>query len=131
MAKIGNWGTYLRFQTSDSRVLTFNNFKRKSAIRVNKHNMVRGKPKLEFMGGDLQSITFKIELNAILGVEPRKEEEKLLKWMDSGVVAPLVIGGRKICSKAMLTGASSAYDIILEKGEVLSMSIDVTMTEYQ
>lgn len=127
MAKIGNWGSYLKFQTDDSRILNFDGFRRKASARVGKHNLISRRPVLEYLGPDLQSITFKIELNAMLGVRPRKEEEKLLKKI--GYVAPLVIGGKKICSRAMLTGVGSAYNIVLGKGEVLSISLDVTMTE--
>ena len=47
-----------------------------------------------------------------------------------GYVAPLVIGGKKICSKAMLISQSDAYEIVLKRGEIFSMKIDVTMTEY-
>lgn len=129
MAKIGNWGNYIKFQTSDNKILTFDGFKRKQAARTATHSIIGGKPKLEYLGPGLQTITFKIELNALLGVHPRKEEEKLLKRI--GYVAPLVIGGKKICSKAMLTNMSDAYNIVLRKGEVLSISIDVTMSEYR
>lgn len=127
MAKIGNWGRYLKFQTDDSRILNFDGFRRKVSARVGKHNLISRRPVLEYLGPDLQSITFKVELNAMVGVRPRKEEEKLLKKI--GYVAPLVIGGKKICSRAMLTGVGSAYNIVLGKGEVLSISLDVTMTE--
>lgn len=127
MAKIGNWGRYLKFQTDDSRILNFDGLRRKVSARVGKHNLISRRPVLEYLGPDLQSITFKIELNAMVGVRPRKEEEKLMKKI--GYVAPLVIGGKKICSKAMLTGVGSAYNIVLGKGEVLSISLDVTMTE--
>ena len=64
----------------------------------------------------------------MLGVKPYKEEQRLIKKV--GYVAPLVIGGKKICSKAMLTSLSDAYGIILKRGEIFSMKIDVTMTEY-
>lgn len=128
MAKIGNWGSYLKFETNDEKVLTFDGFKRKVTARTAKHNIINARPKLEYLGPDLQSITFRIELNAMLGVRPRKVEEKLIKKI--GYVAPLVIGGKKICSRAMLIGMSDAYNIVLKKGEVLSMSMDITMTEY-
>ncbi|MCI8950032.1 MAG: phage tail protein [Lachnospiraceae bacterium] len=130
MAKIGNWGSYIRFQTSDSRILNFDGFKRKSSVRVSKHNLIGKMPRLEFLGPDLQTVTFRMELNALNGVRPRKQEEKLLKWMNEGCVAPLVIGGKKICGQAMITAMSDAYNIVLKKGQVLSMTIDVTMTEY-
>ena len=131
MAKIGNWGNGIKFQTSDSRILTFTDFKRKVSVRTNKHNMIHGKPKLEFLGADLQTVTFRIEINALLGVRPRKTEEKLIQKMNSGYVAPLVIGGKKILGRAMVTSISSAYGVVLRKGEVFSMTLDVTMTEYR
>ena len=115
MAKVGNWGSGIRFQTSDSRILTFMDMKRKASVRTAKHNIIYGKPKLEFLGPDLQTVTFKMELNALLGIRPRKE----------------VIGGRKILGKAMITSLGSSYEHVLRKGEVFSMSIDVTMTEYR
>lgn len=128
MAKIGNWGSYLKFSTNDNRILTFTNFRRKIAARTAKHSIIGTKPRLEYLGKDLEGITFTIELNAMLGVKPYKEEQKLIKKV--GYVAPLVIGGKKICSKAMLTGLSDAYGIVLKRGEIFSMKIDVTMTEY-
>ncbi len=128
MAKIGNWGSYLKFSTNDNRILTFTNFRRKITARIAKHNIIGTKPRLEYLGKDLESITFTIELNAMLGVKPYKEEQKLMKRI--GCVAPLVIGGKKICSKAMLIGQSDAYEIVLKRGEIFSMKIDVTMTEY-
>lgn len=128
MAKIGNWGSYLKFSTNDNRILTFTNFRRKITARTAKHNIIGTKPRLEYLGKDLESITFTIELNAMLGVKPYKEEQKLMKRI--GYVAPLVIGGKKICSKAMLIGQSDAYEIVLKRGEIFSMKIDVTMTEY-
>jgi len=128
MAKIGNWGSYLKFSTNDNRILTFTNFRRKISARTAKHSIIGTKPRLEYLGKDLESITFTIELNAMLGVKPYKEEQRLIRKV--GYVAPLVIGGKKICSKAMLTGLSDAYGIILKRGEIFSMKIDVTMTEY-
>ena len=128
MAKIGNWGSYLKFSTNDNRILTFTNFRRKITARTAKHNIIGTKPRLEYLGKDLEGITFTIELNAMLGVKPYKEEQKLIKRI--GYVAPLVIGGKKICSKAMLISQSDAYEIVLKRGEIFSMKIDVTMTEY-
>lgn len=130
MAKIGNWGTAIKFQTNDDKILTFNGFRRVDSVRINKHNIIGQKPKIEISGEELQSITFSIELNAMLGVKPRLIEKKLRLNLHNGTVAPLVIGGKIICSKAMITSISSSYDTILRKGEILSMSLDITMTEY-
>lgn len=128
MAKIGNWGNYLKFSVSEDQVLTFTNFKRKTKVRTSVHNMAGGKPKLEYLGKDLDDITLSVYLDASLGVRPRKTEEKLLKKL--GAVAPLVIGGKKVCGRAMLVSISSAYDVVLRRGEIYSMKMDLTFKEY-
>ena len=130
MAKIGNWGSYVKFMVSEDTILTFKDMARKGAVRTAKHNLLNGKPKLEFIGPDLQTVTFKMELSALTGVKPRKQEERLYRKMNSGAVVPLVVGGKKILSRAMITSISSAYDIAMQRGEILSMTLTVTMTEY-
>ena len=127
MATIGNWGSVIKFQTSDKRILTLDKLKYNFAARIKKHEVINGYPIVEFIGPDLQSTTFTVELNAMLGVRPKVIEDKLWYSLAEGVVAPLVLGGRNICSRAMLTNMSCAYNAILKKGEIMSMSIDLTM----
>ena len=79
MAKIGNWGSSIKFIVNSDKALTFKNLKRKGSYRRTKHNIIDGKPKVEGLGRELDSITLTIELNASLGVKPRKVEEKLWK----------------------------------------------------
>lgn len=127
MATIGNWGSVIKFQTSDKKILTPDKMKYSFAARINKHNMINGYPIVEFNGPDLQTTTFTVELNALLGVRPKVVEDKLWYSLADGVIAPLVIGGRNICSRAMLTNISTAYNVILKRGEIMSMTIDLTM----
>lgn len=127
MATIGNWGSVIKFQTSDKRILTPDKMKYSFAARINKHNMINGYPIVEFVGPDLQTTTFTIELNALLGVRPKVVEDKLWYSLAEGVIAPLVIGGRNICSRAMLTNMSCGYNVILKRGEIMSMTVDLTM----
>ncbi len=128
MAKIGNWGSAIKFKVNSDKALTFKNLKRKGSYRRTKHNVIDGKPKVEGLGRELDSITLTIELNASLGVKPRKLEEKL--WKKIGHINPLVIGGKKLCSKAQLVSLSDAYDIILKHGEVYAITMDLTFEEY-
>ena len=121
----------MKFIVNEETILTFTDMTRKGTARTAKHNLINGRPRLEFIGPDLQTVTFKMELNALLGVKPRLVEEKLYKKMNSGAVAPLVIGGRKILSRAMITSISSTYNTYAKKGEVAVMTLNVTMTEYR
>ena len=82
------------------------------------------------MGPDLETVTFTIELNALLCRRPKKVEEALLIRARQGSHYPLVVGGKRILNQAIITSMSSSYDVVLKKGEIYSMKIDVTMTEY-
>ena len=130
MAAIGNWGRYIKFETNSSTVLTLDKFKREISVRTSKHTMIDGKTKLEFNGTDLQTVSFAMTLNAMLGVRPRLVEAKMINCMRQGVVAPLVIGGRVILQNALITKMSESYDVIIKKGAVAKMTINVTMSEY-
>ena len=131
MAKIGNWGSHLKFETSDERILTFDGFKRNFGVRTATHMPIGAKPMIEFVGNELQTITFTITVNAQRGISPKKIERKLINCISSGVIAPLVIGRRSICTKAMLTGVSEAFGVVLKRGELCTAQFDITMTEYR
>lgn len=130
MAKIGNWGTYVRFETGRNRTLTFDGFKREIGVRTSKHALINGEEKLEFNGTELQTVSFSMTLNAMLGVRPRLVEAKLIECMKKGIAAPLVVGNRIILRKAIITKLSESYDIVMKRGEVAMMTINVTMSEY-
>ena len=84
MAKIGNWGPYLKFETSDKRILTFNGFKRDFGVRTTLHQVIGGKPLVELLGNNLQTITFTIKVIATRGMSPKKLERKLINYMAAG-----------------------------------------------
>ena len=128
MSVIGNWGSAIKFNVNSKQVLTFKDLKRKGSYRRGKHNIVNGKPKVEGLGRELDSITLKIELNASLGIKPRKVETAL--WNKIGQINPLVVGGKNLCSRAQLTSLSDSYDIVLKRGEVYAITIDATFEEY-
>lgn len=130
MAKIGNWGSYLKFETSDKRILTFNGFKRDVSARTVVHKLIGGKPVVELLGSELQDITFTITVNAGRGMSPKKLEKRLLNCMLAGKIAPLVIGRRNICSRAMLVSISEAFGVVLKRGELYTAQFNITMTEY-
>lgn len=131
MAKIGNWGRYLKFEVSDSCIQTFDNLKRDIKIRTKKHNMAGGeKPKVEMLGADLEEVTIPVTLNALLGASPRRTEQKLISAAKNGTIAPLVIGGNVIIQKAMITSMSDTYDLIWRRGQVVEIKMNITFTEY-
>lgn len=127
---IGSFGKIV-FETSDKRILTFSDFKRDTAARWSKHEVIGKQPVSEYLGPDLDTITFKIDLNGLLGVKPREEAENWLRMARSGQVETLVIGTRRLgLYKWKVTNVSQLWPTILNNGEVLRATIDVTLEEY-
>lgn len=131
MAKIGSFGKVLVFKTNDKKILTFNEFKQTVSARWAKHDRIGKKPKSEFLGADLREVSFVVELNATLGVKPRKQIETIEKAIENGTVENLVIGGKKIGkNKWKITNMSESWNHIMSKGELLQASVQITMEEY-
>ncbi|WP_167955140.1 phage tail protein [Anaerosporobacter faecicola] len=131
MAKVGSFGKVLVFSTNDKKILTFNNFSQKVSARWTNHERIGKKPKSEFLGPDLREVSFEIELNAMLGVKPRKQLEKLEKAIENGTVANLVIGGKKVGkNKWKIVSLSEKWNYVMSKGEVVQAIGQITMEEY-
>ena len=127
---IGSFGKII-FETNDKRILTFSNLKRENSTRSEKHNKIGGKPAKEFLGADLDRVTFTINLLATHGTDPRTEAEKWLIMSRAGEAHKLIIGTRGLgMDKWTVESVSQAWNVIFNQGEVVSCSIDVTLEEY-
>ena len=84
----------LMFQVSSWIVETFSDYSRKTRSRIASHDVLGGeKTVLEYVGGEASELTFKMTLNADLGVDVDKELLKLDSMVNSGVAYFLVLGG--------------------------------------
>lgn len=131
MARIGNFGKLIVFETSDSKVLNFNNFNKTVSANWGKHERIGKKPYSEFLNPNLQGLTFTIVLNAQHGVRPRKTLESIERAIESGRVESLVIGAAKVGkNKWKITQMSETWDTILSHGELMKASLNLTLEEY-
>ncbi len=131
MASIGNFGSSITFQTSDSKILNFTGFKRDVSARWVDHARIGDKPLKQFLGPDAAKVTFSITLDARHGVKPRSTLTKIEKCVTSGTPEYLVIGGTKVGSnKFVMTAISETWNEIYNKGELVRASLDVTLEEY-
>lgn len=127
---IGYFGDIV-FETSDKKILTFSEFKHDSAGRWEKHAVVGEKPVSEFVGPDLDSITFTIALNGSNGVKPLDEIYKWHDMVNEGYADVLVIGNKILGSdKWVVKQISGTWNTVFNHGELYSASIDVTLEEY-
>lgn len=128
---IGSWGDVLGFQVSSDSQFTFKNISRSHSGRWHDHNILGGKPRSEFIGAGLQSLTMTIQLSAAFGVSPMEVIEKLETAVAEGEAEYLFIGGKKIGEEKMkLTGMSETWGHVLNGGELVSANLSLTFSEY-
>lgn len=127
---IGALGDIL-FKVSIQDVHTFQDFTRSSSGRWAHHEVHMQKPKSEFLGPDLDTITFKMQFEASLGRNPRLDMERLMKLTRNGKSFPLVIGGVAMgYYRWTVESVEQAYKNVDNRGRVLSGEATVTLKEY-
>ena len=128
---IGHIGKTVVFETSDAKILNFTKMQRTVKGRWASHSRIGKKPKKQFLGPDADQLTFSITLNAEHGVRPRKTIENIEKLIRTGKPQTVVIGSKKVGSnKYAITEISESWETILNKGEVVKITCDITLEEY-
>ena len=90
---IGTLGSRIVFEVSDETALILQEMTREISGRWAIHETMGAKPKAEFLGPGLQSVTLPIYLSAGLGVRPRTVLERVEGMVEAGTAEYLVIGG--------------------------------------
>lgn len=127
---VGFLGT-IPFIASRWKVRTFDEFGRQSDSRWQSHDIIGQKPLLEFVGPNLEEISFKMLLRKDLGVSPENEVQKLRKLRDEGTVVPLIIGNRPVGNGFwVITAVSEKHDFWSKFGNAQSIEVTVTLKEY-
>lgn len=127
---VGFLGT-IPFIASRWKVRTFDEFGRQCDSRWQSHDIIGQKPLLEFVGPNLEEISFKMLLRKDLGVSPENEVQKLRKLRNEGTVVPLIIGNRPVGNGFwVITAASEKHDFWSKFGNAQSIEVTVTMKEY-
>ena len=128
---IGHIGKMVVFETSDAKILNFKKMQRTVKGRWTSHSRVGKKPKKQFLGPDSDQLTFTITLNAEHGVKPRKTVENIEKLIRTGKPQTVVNGSKRVGSnKYVITEISENWNTILNRGEVVKITCDITLEEY-
>lgn len=126
--QLGAFGNIV-FETSDSRVRTWQQMSRKGTARFAKHVVAEGKPQLEFLGPDLEELNISIRLSAQLGVDPETELENMRAIRDAGEEKTLVVGGR-VVGKFVLEEVNEEHRRHNGYGGLLLAEVQIKLTEY-
>ena len=128
---IGCIGKKVIFETSDKKVLNFNNFTRSANGKWAVHELINAKSKSEFLGAGLQKVSFDIHLDVSLGVKPREVIDLLFRYVEHGVADNLVVGTRRIGNNLWkVTDVSETWNTVLNHGELVSADLNISMEEY-
>jgi hypothetical protein len=128
---IGYFGKDIIFETSDQRILTFSDLTRETASRWGPHELIGIKPKTEYIGPGLDTISFTVDLNGNNGVKPRTEMDLWLAKARDGVAETFVIGDKPLGEdKWIVKSVSQAWNTVFNRGELFSGKLDVTLEEY-
>nr|DAJ94542.1 MAG TPA: hypothetical protein [Caudoviricetes sp.] len=128
--QVGSMGD-IPFVVSYGKIRTFSDYGRSGSGRWAKHDLIGRKPVMEFLGPDVEKISMKIQLRTDHGINPESELGRLRKMRDTGAVFPFILGGAPVSDNYWLLediGENVSY--WRAGGKILSVSVDITLTEY-
>ena len=128
---IGTLGPNLIFTVSDDYVLTFSGMTRDVSGRWATHETPGIKPRAEFLGPGLQTVSLPITLSAGLGVKPRQMLERVEQMVETGDTEYLILGCRPVGkNRFRVTASSETWDVIYNQGELARAKLTLTLEEY-
>lgn len=127
---IGTFGGLI-FQTSEGAQFTPKSFSREIASRTASHEAIGGKPRTEFLGAGLQTVSMEFLLRADHGISPRARLEQLARMVENGEAHRLIIGGRPVGQNPFrVASMSETWNTVYRGGELFSASVTVELEEY-
>ena len=133
-AKIDKWGLidkYLGDYLGRGKVLTFNNYVRRTQGRYAKHDLINQPELLEYIGMEAEKITLDIKLISSLGVNPAEETALIRQMLKDGVQEYLVIAGEVIGeNKWVITDLVEKVKMTDNRGRTILSELAVTFQEY-
>ena len=130
MAQIGTLGDIV-FEVSDSVVRTFKDYQRKTSARLATHEIIGQKPVTEFLGPNIDSISFSIKLSAFMRVNPTEEANKLRKIIENGEVVNLIVAGSPVADNKWIVESMDETVIANDgKGNIITSDVAITIQEY-
>jgi phage protein U len=117
------------FVVSADFIRTVSDIQKNRSARIAKHEVIGSKPKLEFQGEDLVTMSFGIRLDASLGVAPQRDINKLSVMESTGEIVDFVVGD-VYHGSFLIDSISEVTKYTDRNGNVTVAELSVSMTEY-
>jgi phage protein U len=125
---VGSFGQVV-FQVSESTLALVKNVQRKTAARVEEHQVTGAKPRLEFLSPELDQTSFTVFWHRGFGLNPRTEIKKLRELCTLGAAQRLILGGENF-GKYLLLDVSESWKQSGPGGAPLTAEAALTLKEY-
>ncbi len=138
-AKLSSWGLYtalgalgdIAFTVSSNKVITFNNLKQNTKARYTSHAVIGQKPILEYIGPDLEEITFTMQFAMQVGVDPREEVAKVREKCQKAEPLYFVLNNQTVGENPwIIESVGESVDTVDNLGRIIVTEIEVTLKEY-
>jgi len=128
MAQVGSLGQ-LTFKCSDEMVRTFSDLSVDREARWATHDIIGGKPMLEFVGEGLTKVSFKMRFDISLGYPPKVGLDRVKRMLENRKYKTLVIGSEYI-GRFVIESISETQKYFDGKGNCLVAEVSVSLTEW-
>lgn len=125
---VGSFGPVV-FSVSADVLYLLDGVSRSTKARVEEHQVVGAKPRLEFIAPELDEVSFNIFLHAGHGVNPREEINRLRFMCVEGRAQRLILGGSNL-GPYLLLDVTENWLRGGPGGVILVASASVTLKEY-
>lgn len=127
---VGSLGDII-FEVSSSVLRTIDQYRRSGSVRYGTHQRMIEKPITEFLGKDLDKISFTMRFSRQMGVTPEREMEALIDYMNNGEVLVLMLNNKVIGdNKWVIESLSESVKSFNSRGAVLVSEVNVSLLEY-
>lgn len=119
------------FTVSTFKNLTFKDLTHTVQNRFHNHEVIGNKPLTEFLGNDLDDLTFTMELQHDLSYTVEEILAKLNQYQIEAAPLDFTVGNKPFgVDKWQISSLSEAYDIIYKNGYIYKATVNVTLKEY-
>lgn len=130
MAKIGTFGDLI-FSVSDKTVRTFESMNWDFSAKYTTHDRHIKPDLLEYMGPEIESVSFPVVFSVFLGTNPYKEIKKLREMERDGRAERLILGGRVYGNyKWVMQKGTAELKRFDGKGNLWAAKVKITLKEY-